>query len=273
MGPLDAMALIMAILNVTPDSFSGDGIASATDAAKRALALEAEGADILDIGGESTRPGSLPVDEDEEMRRVVPAVRAIRDAGVLIPISIDTRHASVADACLSIGGVSIINDVSGFGSDARMAAVVRDHGAECVLMHGYDAHMAGRGSGSPEDGPDAVDRFMRDVLDSLKAMAESAMAAGIDRERIILDPGFGFGKEVWENMALLDHLDEVVALGHPVLVGLSRKRFVGAVSGVMGVKQRDDASAHLAAIAVAKGASIIRVHDVGATRKALASPA
>lgn len=263
------MALVMAILNVTPDSFSGDGIASPAAAARRALALEAEGADIIDVGGESTRPGSAPVDEEEEMRRVVPAVRAMREAGVRVPISIDTRHASVADACLSVGGVTIINDVSGFESDARMAWVVRDHGAKCVLMHGYAAHMVGGGAGTPEAGSDAAIKFMRKVVDDLKSMAESAISAGIDREGIILDPGFGFGKEVWENMTLLDHLGDIVALGYPVLVGLSRKRFVGAVSGVTDPRQRDAASASMAAMAVSKGASIIRVHDVKATRAAI----
>lgn len=263
------MALVMAILNVTPDSFSGDGIASPADAAARTLALEAEGADIIDVGGESTRPGSSPVDEDEELRRVVPAVRAMSEAGVRIPISIDTRHASVADACLAIGGVTIINDVSSLRSDARMAGVVRDRGAQCVLMHGYAEHVAGGGVGAPEAGPDAVAGYVRDVAASLAGMADAAVAAGIAPDRIILDPGFGFGKATWENMALLDNLEAIVALGYPVLVGLSRKRFVGAVAGIADPRLRDEASARLAAVAVAKGAAIVRVHDVRATRAAI----
>lgn len=263
------MALVMAILNVTPDSFSGDGLASPADAVARALELEAQGADIIDVGGESTRPGSSPVDEDEELRRVVPAVRAMREAGLGIPLSIDTRHASVADACLSIGGVTTINDVSSLGSDARMAEVVRGHGAQIILMHGYAEHVAGGGAGSPEGGPDAADGYVRDVAARLTVMADAAVAAGIARDRIILDPGFGFGKATWENMAILDRLGVIVALGYPVLAALSRKRFVGAVSGVADPKLRDEASARLSAVAVAKGASIVRVHDVKAARAAL----
>lgn len=240
--------LLMSILNVTPDSFS-DGGAHATPetAAAAALQMERDGADIIDVGGESTRPGSEPVDEGEELRRVVPAVRAMFAAGLKTPVSIDTRRASVAEACIRLGA-SIINDVSALESDPRMARVVRDGGARCVLMHGYGTD---EGTCTPQK-----------VAQYLRERAIFAMGAGIERDRIILDPGFGFGKNVKENLDLLEHLDEIVALGFPVLVGLSRKRFVGAVSGIANPLDRDAASARLAAVAVEKGASIIRTHNV-----------
>ncbi len=246
---------IMAILNVTPDSFSDGGEhATPRAAAECARRMVDDGADIIDIGGESTRPGSAPIDEDEERRRVVPAVQAIRDAGVQLPLSIDTRHASVAEACLALGA-TIINDVSALESDPRMAPVVRDAGAWCVLMHGY----------SPPTEPVTVPSVIR----YLRERIDFAVASGIPREKLIADPGFGFNKDTDENLALLARLDAFAELGVPLLSALSRKRFIGAVTGEKEAPKRLAGSLAGALISVMHGAAIVRVHDVRATRQAL----
>ena len=246
---------VMAILNVTPDSFSDGGMHATPEAAADcARRFADEGADIIDVGGESTRPGSDSVDEAEELRRVVPAVRAIRETGVDLPLSIDTRRASVASACLSLGA-SIVNDVSALESDPEMARVVRDADAFCVLMHGY----------RPPSEPVSVASVVR----YLRARIDYAVSCGIARERLIADPGFGFNKDTDENLDLLANLEALSALGVPILSALSRKRFIGAVTGVANAAERVSGSVAGALWSVAHGASIVRVHDVRATREAL----
>ncbi len=245
----------MAILNVTPDSFSDGGDhATPLRAAARACRLASEGADIIDIGGESTRPGSSPVDEAEELRRVVPAVRAIREAGVTLPLSIDTRRATVAAACLKLGA-TIVNDVSALESDPDLPRVVRDAGARCVLMHGYRV---------PAE-PVTVDSVLR----YLEKRIAFALASGIAREKLIADPGFGFNKDLADNLEILAHFDAFARLGVPILSALSRKRFIGAVTGVEDPAARVSGSIAGAIWSVMHGAEIVRVHDVAATRQAL----
>lgn len=248
---------VMGILNVTPDSFSDGGRHSTVaDAVLRAHEMVGEGVDIIDIGGESTRPGSDPVDVEEEERRVLPVLRALRDEGLRLPISVDTRHSSVAEKSLALGA-EIINDVSAFESDPMMVDIVRDGGAKCVLMHGYSP----RGADVPCDAKEVAA-----YLASRIAFAESH---GIAKDRIIVDPGFGFNKNTDENLALLSHLDVIMALGLPVLVGLSRKRFIGAVTGETMPDRRVGGSVAGAMIAAMQGAEIVRVHDVKATKDAL----
>ncbi len=245
----------MAILNVTPDSFSDGGTCTTPDkAAVRALQLVDEGADIIDIGGESTRPGSEPVDEAEELRRVVPAVRAIREAGVGLPLSIDTRRAAVASACIELGA-TIVNDVSALESDSDLPRVVRDAGVYCVLMHGYN----------PPDEPVSTASVMR----YLRKRIEFAVSCGIGRDKLIADPGFGFNKNTEENLEILAHLEDLAVLGVPVLSALSRKRFIGAVTGESDAAKRVPGSVAGALWSVSHGAAMVRVHDVRETKQAL----
>ena len=247
---------IMAILNVTPDSFSDGGqFVTPEMAAARAKQLVDEGADIIDIGGESTRPGSAPVDEAEEFRRVVPAVRAIREAGIALPLSIDTRRAAVAAACIELGA-AIINDVSALESDPDLPRVVRDTGVFCVLMHGYN----------PPEEPVTT----ASVISYLRKRMDFAVSCGISRDRLIADPGFGFNKETDENLEILAHLGELSELGVPILSALSRKRFIGAVTGEPDAARRVAGSVAGALWSATHGAAIVRVHDVRATRQTLA---
>lgn len=239
---------LMGILNVTPDSFSGDGVyLDPARAVERALSLEAAGADLIDIGGESTRPGYAPVPVEEELRRVLPSLEAVA-AAVRVPVSIDTRKAAVARAALGCGA-RIVNDISGLHHDGELAALVARSGAAVVLMAG--AH---EGRSLDED---VVVRVRRDLDASLRI----ACAAGVPRARIVLDPGFGFGKTWRENLALLRRLPELRDLGLPLLVGLSRKSTIARVLGSE-AEHRVPANAALTALAIAGGAEIVRVHDV-----------
>lgn len=256
---------VMGILNVTPDSFSDGGLLpdlSAVAARARAMAADA---DLLDIGGESTRPGADPVPEDEEIARVIPAIRAIRAAGIATPISVDTRKAAVAAAALA-AGADMVNDVSALTHDPAMAEVVARAGVPLCLMHAR---------GDPrrmQDDPRYGD-VVAEVRDFLAARAAAAMAAGIARDRIVIDPGIGFGKTLDHNIALLRGLPALTALGYPVLVGLSRKRFVGTITGVARAADRLAGSLAGAIHAAAQGAAVIRVHDAAETRQALAMAA
>jgi dihydropteroate synthase len=253
--------LVMGIVNATPDSFyPSSRRRSATEAVEAALAMEAEGAAIIDLGGESTRPGSEETGEAEELERVVPAVEAIR-ARSAIPISIDTRKAAVAEAALA-AGAGIVNDVSALGHDPAMAALAARSGAAVVLMH-----MKGEPR-SMQEAPTYAD-CAAEVAAYLAAAADRALAAGIGRDRIILDPGVGFGKRLEDNLDILARLGLIAALGYPVLVGLSRKAFVGALTG-RAVDGRLAGSLGAACAAYAAGARILRVHDVAATVQALA---
>jgi dihydropteroate synthase len=221
--------------------------------------LAAEGADLLDIGGESTRPGGDPVPADVEIDRILPAVREAVRAGV--PVSVDTAKAVVAAAALE-AGAAIVNDVTALG-DPEMGPLVAARGAGLVLMHmrGVPRTM--------QDAP-RYDDVVREVRDHLAARRAAAVAAGIPRERIVLDPGIGFGKTAEHNLELLARLPDLVALGSPVLVGVSRKRFIGALSGEPEPDRRGPGTVAAVLAARLGGAGIFRVHDVGAVRQALA---
>jgi dihydropteroate synthase len=235
----------MGALNATPDSFSGDGLLGDTAAlVLRGLEMLAAGADILDIGGESTRPGFRDVPEDEEIRRVVPAVEAV-SAAVTLPISIDTRKAGVARRAVAAGAV-IVNDVSGL-SDNEMLDVVADSGASIVIVHSVRV----------DRDADLVDCVRRD----LSASAERAVGHGVPEAHIVLDPGLGFGKRWLDNFAVLRRLRELTTLGFPVLVGPSRKGMIGKVLGV-DVDDRLEGTIALVCLAIANGADMVRVHDV-----------
>lgn len=251
----------MGVVNITPDSFSDGGLyLDPTRAVDHALALLADGADILDLGAESTRPGSTPVSADEELSRLIPVIRGLVERGVR-SLSIDTSKADVAKEALA-AGASWINDVTGLG-DPRMASVATAADA-LVLMH-QQPTTAGAVS-------DAVhyDDVVSEVADRLAHARDTALAAGVAAERIVLDPGIGFGKTVDDNLTLLAELPRLAALGHPLLVGVSRKRFVAAISGAADVEERDLATVGAGCAAAVGGAAILRVHDVRSHRLALA---
>ncbi|NTU72020.1 MAG: dihydropteroate synthase [Coriobacteriia bacterium] len=255
---LDA-PLVMGILNVTPDSFSDGGLHDDPIAAVAwGERLIGEGAAILDIGGESTRPGSDPLCPAEELSRVRPIVMRFADADV--PVSIDTRHAEVAAACVE-AGASIINDVSGFRERA-MVEVAAGCDAGVVIMH-----MLGE-PGTMQREPHYAD-VVGEVGGYLLAQAATLEAAGVARERITLDPGIGFGKTLEHNLALLDGLPRLVELGYPLVLGVSRKRFIGEITGVDDAAKRLGGSVAAAMACVERGAAVVRVHDVGATVQAL----
>ncbi len=257
--------LIMGIINVTPDSFSGDGLLFGPDYVDRAVAragrLIRHGADILDIGGESSRPGAAPVAADEEIRRVVPVVEAIKNKLGSVRLSVDTVKASVAEEALK-AGAEIVNDVSALG-DAKMGAVVARYDAQIVLMHNRADTAAvtrDRRIGGQYDAPTYGD-FIADIARALQARADIALNEGIAKDKIILDPGLGFGKTPEQNMALIAQLEKIKVIGFPVLVGPSRKSFIGRVLD-MAVEERVEGTAACVAVSVFKGADIVRVHDV-----------
>jgi dihydropteroate synthase len=243
----------MGIVNVTPDSFSDGGRTRAPDAAvAHALRLVDEGAEILDIGGESSRPGAEPVPLDEELRRVLPAVEALA-ARVEVPISVDTTKAEVARRAIA-AGASIINDIRALQDDPRLAEVVAASGAGVVLMH-----MAGTPRTMQAD--PRYDDVVREVRDALECRVAAAESLGIARVRIAIDPGIGFGKTMEHNLELLRNLDRFATLGCAVLIGTSRKGFLGKLTG-RPVDQRATASVVSSLAAALKGANIVRVHDV-----------
>ena len=250
---------IMAIINLTPDSFSGDGVGRNLDAAlRRAERAHAEGADILDIGGESSRPGAQPVAECEELDRVIPLVERLA-AGPL-PVSVDTVKPGVMREAVA-AGASMINDINAFRLDGAVEAVCASDAALCVM------HMRGEPR-MMQDAPCYGD-VVAEVADFLAERVAVLQAHGVGRERLVLDPGFGFGKTLAHNLALLRALHRFSATGLPVLAGLSRKSMLGAITG-RAVEDRLVASVAAAMLAVQRGASILRVHDVSATRDALA---
>jgi len=257
---------IMGILNITPDSFSDGGrLATPEDALAAGLRMLAEGATMLDVGGESTRPGARCVDPDEEIRRVVPVIRLLAGA-CDAAISVDTRKAAVAEAALE-AGACIVNDVSALAFDPRLAEVVRRAEAGLILMHSR---------GTPET-METLNRYVdivADVRTELAARVAYACAAGIARENLIVDPGFGFAKSAENSLRLLDHLDTLVDLAPTLAVGLSRKRLVAAFMGRPDAPtaDRDAASAELACRAIARGARIVRTHAVALTRSILEVP-
>jgi dihydropteroate synthase len=250
--------VVMGVLNVTPDSFSDGGrYLDLDDAVAHALEMHAQGADIIDVGGESTRPGAQRVDADVEARRVVPVIMALAQHGV--PVSVDTYRARVAAAALE-AGASVVNDVSGGLGDPDMAAVVRDSGCPWILMHwrGHSATMQQFAH---------YDDVVRDVRDELRARVDGAVAAGVPASRLVIDPGLGFAKTAAHNWALLAHLDELRGLGLPVLVASSRKSFLGrlladADGKPRPVDDREDATTALTAYCALQGVWGVRVHDV-----------
>jgi len=251
----------MGVLNVTPDSFYDKGrFFDQKKAVKHAFDMEYLGADIIDVGGESTRPGATEVSVDEELRRVVPVIRAISKK-IKAAISIDTRKAKVADAALK-AGASIVNDVSALREDPCMAGVVAKHHAKIILMH-----MKGRPKDMQAD-PKYIDA-VKDITRSLKRSIALAKRAGIKDDKIIIDPGIGFGKTVEHNLEILRALRHFKKLGYPLCVGASRKSFIGKILGSEDPEDRLAGSLATAVVAAINGANIIRVHDVGLTRQAL----
>ncbi|HMJ49741.1 MAG TPA: dihydropteroate synthase [Burkholderiales bacterium] len=251
--------LIMGILNVTPDSFSDGGCyAGAGAAIAHGLRLIDEGANIIDIGGESTRPGSLPVPLDEELERVLPVIEGLK--GSKVPLSVDTQKPEVMGAALR-AGVSMINDVNALQASGALQTVANSEAAIC-MMHKQGEPLTMQLNPQYQDVVSQVKAF-------LGSRVEAALAAGIARERIIIDPGFGFGKTTGHNLVLLRNLEQFAKLGVPLLVGISRKSVLGTIAGrVTGGRVYSSMAAAL--IAVMKGAKIVRVHDVAATRDALA---
>ncbi len=261
--------LVMGVVNVTPDSFSDGGLFLDADAAvARGLALVAEGADLVDVGGESTRPGAGRIDVIEEQRRVLPVVAGLAAAGVVV--SVDTMRADVADAALAVGA-ALVNDVSGGLADPAMAELVADAQVPYVVMHWRGAS-------------DRMERLARygdvvaEVRDELARRVDALADAGVDPARIVLDPGFGFAKRAEHGWALLAHLDALLGLGRPLLVGTSRKRFLGQAvfgdaegdgAGGAGPQARDGATAATSALAAAAGAWAVRVHESRASADAV----
>ncbi len=253
--PLGRRTLVMGILNMTPDSFSGDGLDFGVEAAvARAQAMQAAGADILDVGGMSTRPGAEEIPESEELRRVVPLIaRLARE--VDLPLSVDTYRAAVADAALDAGAV-IVNDITGLGAEPALAGVVARRGAALVLMH-----IKGTPRTMQHD-PQYAD-LLGEIIAYLRAACDRAVAAGVPRDHLWIDPGIGFGKTGDHNLEVLRRLGELRSLGLPVLVGTSRKGFLGRILGGRPPHERVAATGATVAVSIAQGAAIVRVHDVG----------
>lgn len=247
--------LIMGIVNVTPDSFSDGGMFESVDTAVSHARLMAEaGADIIDIGGESSRPGSEPVSAEEELDRVLPVIEGL--IGVLsVPLSIDTTKAVVARRAVE-AGAEIINDISAMTCDDQMSRVVADHGVPVVLMH-----MRGTPR-TMQEGDLSYRSLMGTIIGFLEERIETAVSAGINEEQIIIDPGIGFGKTAADNVLILRNLRELKTLGRPILVGTSRKRFIGEITGQGHADERIEGTAASIAAAVVNGAHIVRVHDV-----------
>ena len=251
----------MGVVNVTPDSFSDGGLfADANDAVVHAARLVDEGADLVDVGGESTRPGADPLPVDDELARVIPVIEGLRAARPETFISVDTRHAAVAAAAIAVGA-DVVNDV-GAGSDPAMFGVVRDGRAGLVLMH-----MLGEPK-TMQDDP-RYDDVVAEVHEYLRERVEAAVFAGIGADRLAVDPGIGFGKELDHNLAVLRDLERFTDLDAALLVGASRKRFIGSLTGVEDPRDRVEGSLAAAVWSAAHGADMVRVHDVRATVRAL----
>lgn len=252
--------LVMGILNVTPDSFSDGGrFETAETAIEAGLVMLSEGASLIDVGGESTRPGSDPVSPDDELDRVLPVVRGLAAAGALV--SIDTRNAKTASQCLA-AGASVLNDVSGFRDD-EMIEVAASSGCGCIVMH-----MLGEPK-TMQSEPPIYGEVVEEVQEYLEGQASLLEAAGIEHERIAIDPGIGFGKAVEHNLELIRRIDAFADSGYAVVLGASRKAFIGAVLGAEETCDRLEGSLAVAAYAAGKGASVLRVHDVRETVRVL----
>lgn len=253
--------LVMGVLNVTPDSFSDGGRFFKTkDAVKRALQMARDGADIIDVGGESTRPGAAQVSIKDEMDRVIPVIKAI--TGKLdIPVSVDTRSSQVALQAVN-SGASLVNDVSGLLFDDRMASVIAGCKADVIIMHS-------KGTPDTMQKKPAYKDVVKEIILSLNASVALAAKAGIRKDRIMLDPGIGFGKTVRHNLEILKRLDEVCRMGFPVCIGVSRKSFIGKILDISDPPQRLPGSIACSVFAAVKGAKIVRTHDVKETVQAM----
>ena len=251
---LAARTHIMGILNITPDSFSDGGrYVDGDKATERAREMAAQGADIIDIGGESTRPGARPLSEAEELARIIPVIRQFAQE-IPVPISVDTYKSTVAEKALA-AGASIVNDISGLRFSPDMAKVAADHGAAVVIMHI---------KGTPRDmqeKPVYAD-VVSEIASYLEEGVEIALSAGIDREQILIDPGIGFGKTLEHNLTILERLGEFRAIGRPILLGTSRKKFIGTVLDAPEAERRLDGTAATVALGIERGARVMRVHDV-----------
>ncbi len=245
---------LMGVLNVTPDSFSDGGLYADTERAlAHAREMAAAGADIIDIGGESTRPGAKPLSEEEELSRIIPVIERL-SAELPVPLSVDTYKATVARKALA-AGASIVNDISGLRFSPDMAKIAAEYGAAVIIMHIQ---------GTPRDmqqDPVYAD-VVGEIIEYLAQGIELAVKAGVDREKTLIDPGIGFGKTLEHNLAILDRLDEFKRLGRPIVLGTSRKRFIGAVLNIPAPEQRVDGTAATIALGIERGARIVRVHDV-----------
>jgi dihydropteroate synthase len=262
LGDRTAGPVIVGVLNVTPDSFSDGGeYLDPERAAARAAAMLDEGAQIIDVGGESTRPGSDSVTAEEEARRVVPVIEKILAERPGAVVSVDTYRSGTAGAALR-AGARVINDVTALRRDPGLTGVVAEARCPVILMH-----MLGEPKTMQRD-PRYGD-VVREVREFLAGRAESAVAAGVEEENIILDPGIGFGKTLEHNLALLNHLDSIVELGFPVLVGVSRKSFIGKLTGVEDPRERLFGTVAANVLAYERGATLFRVHDVRPNREAL----
>ncbi|WP_372604293.1 dihydropteroate synthase [Actibacterium sp.] len=253
---------LMGILNVTPDSFSDGGRFNVLEAAHaHAEQMIRDGADMIDIGGESTRPGAAEVPEAEEIARTAPVIASLRGAGVTTPISIDTRKAAVAREALA-AGADLVNDVAGFTFDPALPGVTAQSGAAACLMHTQ---------GTPDvmQADPRYDDVLLDVYDWLAQRVDFAIAAGIPRARIVVDPGIGFGKTTQHNLALIRGLSLFHGLGCPILLGASRKRFIGVIGNAQDAADRTPGSVAIALAGVAQGVQFLRVHDIAETRQAL----
>jgi dihydropteroate synthase len=254
---------IMGVVNVTPDSFSDGGrLAGPAEAVAHARRLVEEGAAIVDIGGESTRPGADPVPVGEELERVVPVIEGITALGTAAQVSVDTMKLEVAEAAVR-AGATYVNDVTAFRHDPALAGLVADRGLDCCLMH-----MLGEPRTMQED-----PRY-EDVVSEVKAFLEerlaAAVAAGVPEERVQLDPGIGFGKTVAHNLELLRRLEEIVAIGRPVVLGTSRKRFIASITGREAAADRVHGTVATCVLGLERGARVFRVHDVAAVADGLA---
>ena len=250
---------IVGVINVSPDSFSGDGLANAQAAVEQARRFVDEGADLLDVGGQSTRPGAVTseagfeeITPDEEIARVVPAIESIAAALPNVPVSVDTYKPPVARAALA-AGAHALNDIWGFRRDPELASIAADAGVPAILMH----NQRGRGAAD----------VMEAILSGLRESIGIAVGAGVPRERLIVDPGFGFGWKPEQNVEMLRRLRELHALALPVLIGTSRKSTIGAVLGEASVEERIFGTAATVALAIERGADLVRVHDVRAMKQ------
>jgi len=251
---------LMGVVNVTPDSFYDGGIyLDAAQAIERGLEIAAENADIIDIGGESTRPGANPVPAEEELRRILPVISGLRKKTNVL-ISVDTTKAEVAEAALA-SGADIINDISAGRFDSRMLPLAARTGAGIILMHMKGTPLTMQLSPHYEDVLAEVKSFLDDRV-------EAAESSGIRRERIIIDPGIGFGKNLEDNLTLINNLDVLAELGRPVLVGISRKSFIGNILN-LGPQDRLEGTIAAAVVSLLRGASLLRVHDLEAVKRAI----